>query len=99
PILLLAALLAPVPQSAEEAFNRIEAAIAKSRTLRVSFTLETDDRETLPGKGQLTVEEGGKSSLTATLRSAKQKITLSEEFDGRKVVSKFESRVAEAQVD
>jgi hypothetical protein len=98
---LLVSLLLALPQeTAEDAFKKVEAAIEAARTIRVTFTLDASSEEAVPSKGTLAVEEDGRTKLEATLRSRDgQKLPISEDCDGKTIVSVVESRRAEGKYD
>jgi outer membrane lipoprotein-sorting protein len=98
---LLASLLLAVSQeTAEDAFNKVEAAIESARTVRVTFTIDAASDEALPGSGSLSIEEDGRVKLQATLRTRNADgLTFSEECDGKKIVSIIKTMRAEGVYD
>ncbi|RPH47074.1 MAG: hypothetical protein EHM91_06520, partial [Planctomycetota bacterium] len=87
---LLISLLLALPQSgsAEDAFNKVEAAIESARTVRVTFTIDAANEESRPGKGTLSLEEGGRVRIEGVLRDKNgEKVEFSEESDGQKIIS------------
>jgi len=87
---LLISLLLALPQEgvAADAFNKVEAAIEAAPTIRVTFTIDAGNEESLPGKGTLSLEEGGRVRLEGVLRSKNgERVEFSEESDGKKILS------------
>lgn len=98
--LFLSLVLALPQETAEDAFKKVESAIEGARTIRVLFTIDATSPTAVPGKGSLSIEEGGRARLEAVLRSKDgEKIVLSEECDGKKIVSTFAAHQAEALYD
>lgn len=98
---LVAVLLLALPQeTAEDAFRKVEAAIEGARTIRVAFTIDAANKDAVPGKGSLSIEEGGRIRLDGALKSKNgERIAFSEESDGKRIRSVIESHQAEAPYD
>jgi hypothetical protein len=96
----LALAILAAQETPQEAFNKIEAAIEGARKLRVTFTIDAASDEAVPGNGSLSIEEGNVVTLKATLKSKKgDRITLSEECDGKKITSSIDNHRIEALFD
>jgi hypothetical protein len=86
--------------SAEDAFNKVEAAIESARMIRVTFTIDAANAESLPGKGTLSLDEGGRVQLEGVLRDKSgEKVEFSEESDGKKIRSAVGPLRAEGRFD
>jgi hypothetical protein len=87
-------------ETPEEIFGKIEAAIEGAKKLRVTFTIDAANDEAVPGNGSLSIEEGNLVNLKATLKSKSgERITLSEECDGKKISSSVDNHRVEALYD
>jgi len=94
---LLAAL---TQETAEDAFKKVESAIESAKTVRVSFTIDAANETSLPGKGDLVFEDGGRARISGVLRSRDgEAVKFVEESDGKKVLSNIEILRAEAAYD
>ena len=99
---LLMSLFLVLPQdgTAEDAFYKVEAAIEGARTIRVMFTIDAANEEARPGKGTLSLEEGGRVGLDGVLRSKTgEQVEFSEESDGKKILSVIGPLRAEGRFD
>jgi hypothetical protein len=98
PLFLLLS-LALAQDTPEQAFRKIEAAIEAARTIKVEFTIDAKVPDARPGKGTMSIGEGGTLRVDARLESEKQSLSLMVESDGKRVKSTFESKTLEFDVD
>jgi hypothetical protein len=92
--------LALQQETAEDAFKKVESAIEKARSIKVVFTIDSGNVVTIPGKGSLSIDENGRAKLEGTLRSKDgAAIALTEECDGKRIVSSFDKHQVEAHYD
>ena len=98
--LLAALVLALQQETAEDAFKKVEAAIEGAKSIRVAFTIDAANAEAIPGKGSLSIGEGGRVRLEGALRSKNgENVVFSEEGDGQKISSSIDRLHIEAPYD
>ena len=96
-LLALALLLQETPA---EVFQKIESAIENARSLKVEFTIDASLKEAVPGKGFISIEEGGRAKFSAELKSKLgTTVGLSMDCDGKTITSNFERSKAETTYD
>jgi hypothetical protein len=97
---LLALAILVAQETPQEIFNRIEAAIEGAKTLKVEFTIDASAEEALPGKGFISIGEGGRVKLSAELKSKDRKtLTVTMDCDGTKIQSVIDQNRVEAAFD
>lgn len=97
---VLIALALLVQETPEDVFKKIEAAVEKARIVKVEFTIDAADEKSVPGRGFLSLEEGGRARLSAELKSKNSPtLMLTMECDGQKIVSSLEQSRIEVPYD
>jgi len=98
--LLLALSLTLLQENPEEAFKKIEAAIERSKDVRVLFTLTTSQPGDVISRGTFTMEGESTLKVSADIRNKQgDRLSIWSEFENGKVKSSVADQVIEVKAD
>lgn len=96
-LLALALLLQETP---DDVFKKIETQIENARVVKVEFSIDAADKDAVPGRGFMSLEEGGRMKLSVELKSkTSASLLMTTDCDGQKIVSAIEQHRIEVPYD